>query len=66
MTPKIINYLISITIMSFGLFILLKKKKEQPLLKLYGLPITTFIIISLSGIFLFAVLLVLTATGITR
>jgi hypothetical protein len=65
MTPQIINYLISIAIMSFGLLILLKKRKEQPLLKLFGLSITTFIGISLTGIFLL-VLLILTALGVAR
>jgi hypothetical protein len=66
MTPQIINYLISIALLSFGAGILIKKRKEQPGLKLFGLPLTAIIMLNLGAIMLFAVLLIFTAAGIAR
>jgi hypothetical protein len=66
MTPQIINYLISIVFLSFAAGVLIKKRKERPDLKLFGLPLTTLIMLNFSAITLFAVLLVLAAMGIAR
>ncbi len=66
MTPQIINYLISIALLSFGAGILIKKRKESPDLKLFGLPLTAIIMLNLGAIMLFAVLLIFTAAGAAR
>ncbi len=66
MTPQIINYLISIALLSFAAGVLIKKRKERPDLKLFGLPLTAIIMLNLGAIMLFAVLLIFTAAGIAR
>jgi hypothetical protein len=66
MTPQIINYLVSIGLLSFGAGILVKKRKEQPGLKLFGLPLSTLIMLNFSAITLFAVLLILSVMGVAR
>jgi hypothetical protein len=63
MTAQIINYLFSIAVLSFAAGILIKKRKERPNLKLFGLPLTTIIVLNLGGIMLFAVLLIRSAMG---
>jgi hypothetical protein len=66
MTPQIINCCISIVLLSFAAGVLIKKRKEQPDLKLFGLPLTTLIMVNFGGIILFAVLLILAAIGTGR
>jgi hypothetical protein len=66
MTPQIINYLISIALLSFVAGMLIKKRRERPDLKFFGLPLTAIIMLNLGTILLFAVLLIFTAAGIAR
>jgi hypothetical protein len=66
MTPQVINYLISIGLLSFAAGVLIKKRKEQPGIKLFGLPLSTLIMLNFSAITLFAVLLILSVMGIAR
>jgi hypothetical protein len=63
MSPQIINYIICILVLSFATGVLVKKRKQEPDLKLFGFPLASIITLNLFAIMLMVVLLVFTLVG---
>lgn len=63
MSPQTINFGISIIVLSFATSVLVRKRKQEPDLKLFGIPVAGIITLNLFAIMLFVVLLVFTLIG---
>lgn len=63
MSPQVINFIISIAVLSFATTVLVRKRKQEPDLKLFGMPIGGIITLNLFAIMLFVVLLIFTLMG---
>ncbi len=63
MAPQTINFIISILVLSFATSVLVRKRKQEPDLKLFGIPVGGIITINLFAIMLFVVLLIFTLMG---
>lgn len=63
MAPQTINFIISILVLSFATSVLVRKRKQEPDLKLFGIPVAGIITINLFAIMLFVVLLIFTLVG---
>jgi uncharacterized Tic20 family protein len=63
MSPQAINFIISILVLSFATSVLVRKRKQEPDLKLFGIPVSGIITLNLFAIMLFVVLLVYTLMG---
>jgi hypothetical protein len=59
-SAAIINYLISLAAICFGLYFLIQKSKGRPAMKFMGLPVNTVIKIAFIGIGIFLALIILT------
>jgi uncharacterized Tic20 family protein len=63
MAPQTINFIISILVLSFATSVLVRKRKQEPDLKLFGIPVGGIITINLFAIMLFVVLLIFSLMG---
>lgn len=63
MAPQTINFIISILVLSFATSVLVRKRKQEPDLKLFGIPVAGIITINLFAIMLFVVLLIFSLMG---
>lgn len=59
-SAAIINYLISLAAISFGLYFLIQKSKGRPGMKFLGLPANAVIKVAFIGIGIFLALIILT------
>jgi NADH:ubiquinone oxidoreductase subunit 6 (subunit J) len=63
MAPQIINYLICIVLLSLATAVMVRKRKQEPDLKLFGFPVAGIITLNLFVIMLMIVMLVFTLVG---